>query len=177
MIPRLFFDELDSSLHDRDSFASGKNALDDFLKTKAARHMKAGISRTLVLSESAPQASDKSRICAFFTIAPGSITRNNLPEQLAKRLPHYPVPVFLIAQLAVHRDLQGQGLGKITLIKALEKLAAIHQQMHAHAVIVDCIDEEAAGFYRQFGFENLCQYQGRNRMFLPMKTVLKLFEN
>ena len=93
-----------------------------------------------------------------------------------KRLPHYPIPVFLIAQLAVHSEFHGKGLGKITLIKALEYLWEINAHMRAFAVIVDCLNGEAQEFYAKYDFEVLCQHNGRTRMFMPMKTVAHLFE-
>ncbi|GAB5497763.1 MAG: GNAT family N-acetyltransferase [Pseudohongiellaceae bacterium] len=168
---------LDTALHDRDSFQCGKDELDNYIKAQAAKHMKAGISRTLVLTAKPEEPDSKSRICAFFSITPGSISRDTLPAVLAKKLPRYPVPVFLIAQLAVHEDFQGRGLGKITLIRSLEQLARIHAEMPAYAVVVDCVDNEAERFYSQYGFEFLCTHRGMSRLFIPMKTVLKLFEN
>jgi len=86
------------------------------------------------------------------------------------------VPVFLLAQLAVDAGFQSQGLGKITLIKALEHLWVVNSQMKAYAVIVDCLNEKAEGFYQKFGFEFLFRQNGRARMFIPMKTVNSIFK-
>lgn len=98
------------------------------------------------------------------------------PAALAKKLPHSPVPVFLIAQLAAHAEIKGQGLGKITLIKALEHLWSVNAHMKAYAVVVDCLNQAAQDFYTKFGFEILCDNNGRTRMFMPMSTVGQLFE-
>ena len=84
---------------------------------------------------------------------------------------------LLIGQLAVHTSCAGQGPGKITLIEALKRLAQINEHMPAYAVIVDCLDEEAEGFYQKYGFVELCRNDGRARMFLPMRTVLELFQD
>ena len=91
-----------------------------------------------------------------------------------KRLPSYPVPVFLLAQMAVHVECQGKGLGKITLVKALAYLRAIHLHLRAFAIIVDCLNTAAEQFYTKYGFEFLCHHKGRVRMFIPMKTVAQL---
>jgi GNAT superfamily N-acetyltransferase len=93
-----------------------------------------------------------------------------------KKLLRYPVPVFLLAQLAVQSEYHGQGLGKITLIKALEYLWKINFHMRADAIIVDCLNETAENFYSKYGFELLCCQNSRARMFMPMKIVGQLFQ-
>ncbi len=170
------FVELDKKLHDRESFFCGESKLDQFLKKQAIRHMQSGISRTMVLPAQKPLVDGKYPICAFYSIAPGSIARQTLPDRLAKKLPRYPVPVFLLAQLAVHKQYKGEGLGKITLIKALEHLLAISAHMKGYAVIVDCLNDSVKAFYEQFGFETLQQHDDRSRLFLSMKTISLLFE-
>jgi len=170
------FVELEGALHDRSSFDCGEPELNKFIKMRAAKHMAAGISRTMILPADTPQPNGKFPICSFYTIAPGSIKRQTLPTGLAKKLPHYPVPVFLLAQLAVAARFQSQGLGKITLIKALGHLWGVNSQMRAYAVIVDCLNDKAEHFYQKFGFEFLFRRNRRARMFIQMKTVALIFE-
>lgn len=169
------FVELSKSKHDRTSFDCGEHALNAFLKTQAAKHMQAGISRTMVLPSAQPLLNKKFAICAFYSVAPSAISRETLPAQLAKKLPRYPVPVFLLAQLAVHMEFHGSGLGKVSLIRALKYLWEVNHHMRAYAIVVDCLTDSAQAFYTKFGFEPLCQHHGRTRMFLPMKTVEQLF--
>jgi GNAT superfamily N-acetyltransferase len=169
------FVELDKALHDRNSFDCGEDELNDFIKTKAAKHMSAGISRTMLLPATTPLQDGKLPVCAFYTMTPSSIEKETFPDGLVKRLPFYPVPVFLIAQLAVHRECHGQGLGKVTLIKALEHLWTINTHMRAFAILVDCLNDDAQQFYTRYDFEVLGRSNGRVRMFLPMKTVGILF--
>lgn len=169
------FIELDRTKHDRASFDCGEIELNVFLQNHAAKHMNAGISRTLVLPTVQPLINQKHAIGAFYTIAPSAIARDTLPNTLAKKLPKYPIPIFLLAQLAVHKEYQGQGLGKISLVHALKYLWQINQHMRAYAVVVDCLTDNAQAFYQQFGFELLCEHNGRLRLFLPMGTVGKLF--
>ena len=167
------FIELDKTIHDRDTFDCGEPELNRFLKTQAAKHMKTGLSLTQVSTISVPD--QKQPIKAFFTVAPSAIQRDHVPPALAKKLPHYPIPVFLIAQLAVDKTMQGQGIGKLCLITALNYLWSVHKHMHAYAVVVDCLNDAAAKFYRTFGFTALCVHQHRARLFIPMKTVGQLF--
>lgn len=169
------FVELDKTHHDRSAFECGENELNVFIRTQAARHMEIGISKTMLLPTSVPLSNGKCPICAFYTIAPSSIRRETLPASLAKKLPLYPVPVFLLAQMAVHTEYQGKGLGKVTLIKALEYLWNMNAYMRAFAVIVDCLNEAAEQFYKKYGFEFLCHHNGRTRMFISMRTLELLF--
>lgn len=115
MTPSSTFTELDQSIHDRTAFASGREELDVFLQQFAVRHREAGISKTMVLSAKDNEAD----ICAYYMLSHTEIERQTLPKALVKKLPRYPIPVMLIAQLAVHQEAQGQGLGKILLIRAL----------------------------------------------------------
>ena len=170
------FVELDKTKHDRASFDCGEVELNTFLQQYAAKHMEVGVSRTMLLPASNPLPSGKYPVCAFYTIAPGSISRETLPQALAKKLPRYPIPIFLIAQLAVHSSYHGQGLGKVTLIKALEYLWKINVHIKAYAIVVDCLNEKAKTYYLKYGFEVLSANNGRVRMFLAMKTVAKLFK-
>ena len=170
------FAELNKQVHDRNSFDCGEPELNTFLRTQAAKHMTVGISRTLLLPASDVLPNGMFQICSFYTIAPSSIERKTLPKNHSKKLPHYPVPVFLLAQLAVDLKYANQGLGKITLIKALENLWKINSRMRAYAVIVDCLNDNARQFYEKFGFEVLYRHNGRDRMYMPMKTISRLFE-
>jgi GNAT superfamily N-acetyltransferase len=170
------FVELDKSIHDRGQFDCGEQELNTFIQTQAAKHMTVGISRTLLLPAVNVLPNGRIPICSFYTIAPGSIERKTLPKTLSKKLPHYPVPVFLLAQLAIDAKCLNQGLGKITLIKALENLWKINSRMRAYAVIVDCLNENAKQFYEKFGFEILCSHNERIRMYIRMNTISQLFE-
>lgn len=169
------FEELSKLNHDRNSFDCGEQELNLFIKTLAVKHMKAGVSRTMVLPGDIRLPNQKYPICSFYSIAPSSISRDTLPVNLAKKIPRYPVPVFLLAQLAVHKNYHGSGLGKISLIRALKYLWKVNHHMRAYAVVVDCISESAQTFYKKYGFDVLCEHNGRIRMFLPMKTIDQLF--
>ncbi len=171
MIPSSEFVELNKTIHDRSAFDCGTPQLNDFLQQFAAKHRTAGISMTMVL----PAKGKEADICAYYTLSHTEISRKTLPKSAAKSLPHYPVPVLLIAQLAVNRAAQGQGLGKITLIRALRHAYAINEHLPSYAVVVDALDEGVRGFYEQFGFELLDTQNLRMRLFLPMKTVIQLF--
>lgn len=173
MTPERSFAVLDRSQHDRGGFASGEAELDQFLQQQALRHMQAGISRTMVLSEARPEHPNagKASICAYYTLSHTTMEREHLPAAQAKKLPRYPVPVLLVAQLAVHSNWQGQGLGKVSLVCALRQCLQIEAHLPSHAIVVDALDDSRIAFYEHFGFKRLDANSVRTRLFLPMKTA------
>ena len=169
------FIDLDKTLHDRESFDCGEPELNSFIRGQAARLMNAGISKTLVLPASISLPNGKTPICAFYTISSTQIKREDLPESQAKTLPRYPIPVFLLAQLAVHNEFKGLGLGKVALVSALQYFYNISAHMPAYAVVVDCLNKNAEGFYFKYGFQELCRHNDRSRLFIRMKQISELF--
>ncbi|WP_039913003.1 GNAT family N-acetyltransferase [Cellvibrio mixtus] len=169
------FVSLDKTIHDRESFDCGEPELNSFIRSQASRLMDAGISKTMVLPASLSLPNGKVPICAFYSIAPSLIKREDLPEGIAKKLPRYPIPVFLLAQLAVHQEFKGLGLGKVALVNALEYFHNISAHMPAYAVVVDCLNKSAESFYLKYGFQELCKYNERSRLFIPMKQMSELF--
>lgn len=170
------FVSLDKSIHDRESFDCGEQDLNNFIRAQATRLMDAGISKTMVLPASISLPNGKTPICAFYSISPTSIKREDLPEGIAKTLPRYPIPVFLLAQLAVHNEFKDLGLGKVALVNALEYFHNISAHMPAYAVVVDCLNKNAESFYLKYGFQELCKNNERSRMFIPMKQISALFK-
>ena len=104
------FVELDKSVHDRLSFDCGEVELNEFIQKRAVKHMEAGISTTMVLPASESLPNSRYPICAFYTITASDIDRETLPTSLRSKFPLYPIPVLLIAQMAVHLECQKQGL-------------------------------------------------------------------
>lgn len=171
------FVELDKARHDRGSFRSGKPSLDDFLQKQAVRHAKAGTSRTLVLPGPTPDADGRFPVLAFFSASFTTIRRADLPPAQAKSLPRYPLPAFLIAQLAVDGRVARQGHGSSTLVAAIAYLLDVHERLPAVAIVVDCLDDDARRFYERFGFEPLTLVNGLARLFLPMGTAQRLLKD
>lgn len=134
--------------HKTDSFHSGSDVLDDWLRTTARQHQKKGISKTYVLiDDGAPDS-----ILGFFTLAIRKMMpREALPVDIAKRLPRS-VPCYTLARLAVAKELHGQGFGESLLVRALQKARAAAIKVGGVAVFVDAKDVATAEFYKAHGF-------------------------
>jgi GNAT superfamily N-acetyltransferase len=82
---------------------------------------------------------------------------------------HFPIRICLIARLAVDQRWQGRGLGSAVLRDALRRTLGAAAEIGIRAVLVDAIDENAAAFYRSYGFER-ASADGRTLM-VPIAAV------
>jgi len=135
--------------HPRKAFASGQADVDDWLKTKALQHQEKHLSITKVLLDEA------GAIAGYYTLATGQVDFGDLPADVAKKLPKRMLPVAVLAWLGVASGRQGQGLGKSLLAQALRDCYDAGQTFAFIAVILDCIDDKAKAFYKQFDFAEL----------------------
>ena len=124
----------------------GSKPLDDYLKRFAWSNQQAGAARTYV-------ACQGRRVVGYYTLAYGSVEHERAPERVRKGLAKHPIPVMLLARLAVHRSEQGHGLGKGLLKDALLRTLHAADIAGLRAVIVHAKDEVAKKFYMRFGFE------------------------
>ena len=130
--------------HDHETFESGVGELDDWLRHTAPVAAAAGTAATWVLCRG-------TRIVGYYALAMGSVEHRTAPSRLRRGQPD-PIPVLLLARLAIDRSEQGRGLGADLLRDALIRAVAGARQYGARAVIVDAIDDEAAAFYTGHGF-------------------------
>ncbi len=103
--------------------------------------MRCGVARVFV---AAPDA-DPQRLAGFFALSAGSVNCADLPPDLARRLPYYPVPVALLGRLAIDTAFQGQGLGSILLADACRKVAGASAVL---AVVGINRDHRQSGFVK-----------------------------
>ncbi|WP_029013698.1 GNAT family N-acetyltransferase [Niveispirillum irakense] len=155
-----------ASHHSRDRFISGVPALDRYFRTQAGQDVRKHLAALFVLLGEADQ------VLGYYTLSASSILLTELPENITKRLPHYPlIPAILLGRLAVDQSQQGRGLGRFLLADALHR--ASRADIAAYAVIVDAKDDVAATFYVKEGFTH---FPGRPlKLFLPMATIRALF--
>lgn len=127
-------------------FDCGKLQLDDWLKRFALANQQNDAARTYVIQRAG-------RVVGYYSLSAGSVRREESPARVAKGLAKHPIGVILLARLAVDRGEQGTGLGRLLLTNALSRALSAAEAIGARAILVHAIDDEAATFYRKFGFE------------------------
>jgi len=133
--------------HDRQGFDCGRPKLNDWLRKVARQHQDKGLSKTFVaIRGEAPE-----RICGYYALTLAELETQYLPEAWRKKLPRR-IPGVRLGRLAVDSRYQGKGLGELLLVDALTRAQRIYTEAGGIGLFVDAIDEQAAGYYRRFGF-------------------------
>jgi GNAT superfamily N-acetyltransferase len=112
---------------------------------------------------------DEKRVLGYYTLASGAVAFQNLPAGAARNLPKHPVPVILLARLAVEESVQGQGLGEYLLLDALRRCLGLVETLGIPAVEVDVIDQSAKASYMRYGFAPLLDAE--LHVYLPVATI------
>lgn len=136
-----------SELHDPSRFDCGHHeSLNDWLKRFALTNQKNESARTYVVHRNG-------FVTGYYSISAGSVSAEESPARISKGLARHPIPVIVLARLAVDKDEKGTGLGKALLKDALARIAQAADIVGARAVLVHAIDEPAKRFYLHFDFE------------------------
>lgn len=150
--------------HDRSAFDCGQPLLNDFIQRYATQYERRRVGRTYVLIESG-----QTPVAGYYTLAAGELRLDDLTDEDAKKLPRHPVPIVVLARLAVDRALYGQKLGAMLLRDALARSVAAGTVIGAYAVFVDAIDESAVRFYSRYGFIPI--KSRADKLYLRLETV------
>lgn len=157
-----------ASKHDRSTFTCGVEALDRYFHQQATQDIRRRIAFCFVMVEKATGV-----VAGFYTISATSLLLVDLPEPLAKRLPHYPlVPAALLGRLAVATTYQGRHLGASLVADAAERAA--RADLAAFAIVVDPKDDGARRFYARFGFSEL--FGNERRLYVPIESILRFLK-
>jgi GNAT superfamily N-acetyltransferase len=155
--------------HDRSQFCSGVEALDRYLRIQAGQDARRRVASPYVLLHLPDLV-----VAGYYTLSNAALALTDLPESVARRLPLYPqIPVALLGRLAVDRNRRGEGFGEFLLMDALRRALLGSETVASFAVLVEAKDDSAVAFYQKFGF--LPVLAQPHRLFLPMKTIAKLF--
>lgn len=133
--------------HDLGDFCCEEDALDNWLHRHSRHAEAAGSARTFV-------SRDGSRVIGYYALAIGQVEPDEATERLLKGQPaRRPVPVLVLARLAIDRDHQGRGVGRSLLQDALLRCVSVAESVGVRALVAHA-NEEASDFYDRFGFES-----------------------
>jgi predicted N-acetyltransferase YhbS len=132
--------------HGLDEFDCGRPSLNEWLLRHAAQAQASGSARTFV-------ALDGQRVAGYFSLTVGQVDTADVSERVRKGMGNFPIPVVILARLAVSIRDQGRGLGVGLLQEAILRTLQLAEIAGVRALLTHPIDDEAARFYRRFGFE------------------------
>lgn len=131
--------------HEIDGFACGVESLDRWLKQRAVKNQISGASRSFVVCES-------KRVLAYYALASSAVSIEMATGRVRRNMPD-PVPVVVLARLAIDQSLQGQGLGRALVRDACRRVLAAADAIGIRAILVHAISAQAKDFYERVGFE------------------------
>ena len=131
--------------HRLEGFDCGKPALNDWLLRHARQAQGSGSAKTFVVV-------DDDRVAGYFSLTVGQIDTLDAPERIRKGMGQYPLPVVILARLAVSTTDQGRGIGVGLLQDAIRRTMLIAEHAGIRAMLTNPIDEDATRFYTRFGF-------------------------
>jgi GNAT superfamily N-acetyltransferase len=151
--------------HDRDDFTCGVESLDRYLKTQAGQDVRRKANAVFILRE----VNEQTHVLGYYTVCAMAISQGDVPEAARKHVPRYPlVSATLIGRLAVAKERQGQRLGAVLLADASRRAFDSAGTVGSSMVVVDALDEAAAGFYAAHGFVRL---PDSLRLVLPIRMA------
>jgi GNAT superfamily N-acetyltransferase len=131
--------------HDVDGFDCGQEALNRFLVRFALPSQQASSSQTYVgLADST--------VVGFYTLAVGEVAYDDAPHRLTKGLARHPIPLMLLARLAVASAWKGRGVGAGLLKDAMRRTLQVADLVGIRALAAHAKDDAARAFYEHFGF-------------------------
>lgn len=150
---------------DRRNFDCGVDLLNDWFQKTANQHQKKNLSRTYV----AVSPDDPQTVAGYYALAATSVETDGMPGR--QRLPRH-VSAVLLARLAVDKNHQRQGLGEYLLAHALDTVLTTAAAVGVQCILVDALDDGAAGFYRKYGFQPFTS--APLRLVLPVATIMQV---
>jgi GNAT superfamily N-acetyltransferase len=131
--------------HDLGDFRSDEAPLGDWLKRRARANQVSGASRTYVVHE-------EKRVVGYYALASGVVAVESAPGRFRRNMPE-PIPVVVLARLAVHGEWQGQGIGRGLFRDAASRVAQAAEVIGIRGIVVHAISEDAKKFYVALGFD------------------------
>lgn len=137
--------EILSSHHLTAAFSCGSEALDFWLKEKASLANRVNTARVVVVAEA-------NEVVGYYALSAASLLREDFPRGLRHDLPRHPIPMVLLARLAVDIRYQGQGLGAALVFSAINRSLRAAEQVGVFGLATNAKDSTARSFYQALGF-------------------------
>lgn len=142
-----------------DEFTCGEASLDAWLKRRALPNRLSGASRTFVVAD------QEGRVYGYYAMAAGAVSHQVATSNVRRNMPD-PVPVMVLARLAIDHRAQGIKLGAALLQDAVNRSVAVSQNAGVRALLVHALHDRAKQFYEHYSFEEAPQH--------PMTLMLRL---
>jgi GNAT superfamily N-acetyltransferase len=148
--------------HAVENFACGKPELDRFLIRHALQAQQAGSAQTFV-------ALSDETVIGYYSLVVGEVRHAEAPERVGKGMPRFPIPLMVLARLAVDHGWHGRRIGAGLMLDAFERTLQVADLAGIRALAVHAKDESAAAFYRHFGF--LASPTDDRHLFMIVKDI------
>ena len=147
--------------HHVHGFACGESVLDDWLKRRALSNQTSGASRTFVVT------TDAREVMGYYALAAGAVAHHDATRVIRQNMPD-PIPVMVLARLAVDTRAQGMKLGAGLLQDAVRRCSQVSHNTGVRAILVHALNDGACQFYAHYGFKASPAH--------PMTLMLRLTE-
>ena len=148
-----------AAAHRLDAFSCGEISLDQWLKRRALPNQSTGASRTFVVAD------QEGHVFGYYAMAAGAVSHPMATSGVRRNMPD-PVPVMVLARLAVDLRAQGMQLGAALLQDAVNRAVVVSQNTGVRALLVHALNDRAKQFYAHYGFQESPQH--------PMTLMLRL---
>ncbi|MDN5881642.1 MAG: GNAT family N-acetyltransferase [Nitrosospira sp.] len=145
--------------HLLDEFGCGEASLDEWLKRRALANQLSGARRTFVVAD------QNGRVYGYYAMAAGAVSHQAATGGVRRNMPD-PIPVMVLARLAVDQRAQGAKLGAALLQDAVNRAVAVSANAGVRALLVHALDDRAKQFYEHYGFQESPHH--------PMTLMLRL---
>ena len=135
-----------SAAHQTDDFQCGEAVLDEWLRRRAPANQLSGASRTFVVAD------HNGSVYGYYAIAAGAVAQRSATGSVRRNMPD-PIPVMVLARLAVDRRAQGMHLGASLLQNAVDRCLAVAENTGVRAILVHALHHKARQFYEHYGFQ------------------------
>ena len=147
--------------HHVHGFVCGESVLDDWLKRRALSNQTSGASRTFVVT------TDAREVMGYYALAAGAVAHHDATRVIRQNMPD-PIPVMVLARLAVDTRAQGMKLGAGLLQDAVRRCIQVSHNTGVRAILVHALNDGACQFYAHYGFKASPAH--------PMTLMLRLTE-